>query len=83
MDSSKTISEWEKERGILFRDRQKFPANKKLTDAEIDEAISDQTNHVGMLHDERVRFLKANGYPVTHENMLNSELSQKAPETEE
>lgn len=83
MDSSKTISEWEKERGILFVDREKFPANKKFTEAEMDEAMDNIGNFRGVNHADRIKFLKANGYPVTHENMLDSDLSAKAPETKD
>lgn len=81
MAGTKTIGQHEKERNLLARDRKKYPAEKHLTDDEFTEMFtSDINNFAGCNHDDRIAFLKANGYPVTHENMLNSELPSRSVE---
>lgn len=81
MADTKTIEQHERERNLMARDRKKYPADKKLTDDEFTEIFTgDINNFVGVNHEDRIEFLKTNGYPVTHENMIDSELSAQLPE---
>ena len=75
-----TIAELEKEYGYIARDRKTYPANKKMTREDFVEATKEENGFLGINHEDRTKFLEDNGYPVTHENMINVELSALPPE---
>lgn len=72
--SSKTIGDFEKERNFIIRGAD---PKQKITEEEI--AAIPLKDKIGVHHDVRIAFLKANGYEVTRENMVNSELSHIDP----
>lgn len=65
-----TVEFWEKERGCIIISR-------KPTDSMTEQEFLDlpMYERLGVDHDSRVKFLKANGYEVTRENMVNADLS--------
>lgn len=65
-----TVEYWEKKTGCVIISR-------KPTDSMTEQEFLDLKMHerIGVDHENRVKFLKANGYAVTRENMVNSELS--------
>lgn len=71
---SKTLSEWEVEKGVLVIDGNPKDA---MTEAEFN-AI-DIGKKWGVDHARRIKFLEDNGYKVNRENMINPELSAKPP----
>jgi len=72
------LSQYEKKFGIIATDRKKYPDTLELTDKEWDKLYEENwKDFSGVNHDDRIKFLKDNGYAVTHENMLNPELSAK------
>lgn len=76
--STKTIAEWEREHGIMFKDARKYPGNKKLTDEEFRELYSTNPDDwTGVNHEDREKWLKANGYELTRANMMDATLSTK------
>lgn len=75
-----TIKEHEIKRNILFYDTKKYAPNSKLTDEEVMEILRDSPNDFHTVnHEDRIQFLKDNGYEVTRENMV-ADLSAKPPE---
>lgn len=78
VEITKTLEQWEKERGFLTIDRNTYPADKIMNSQEIDLLMHETPNAVrGVNHKDRVKFLKDNGYKINHENMINPELSAK------
>lgn len=77
----KTIADWEREHGRVAGDRKKYPANKKITEAQFLQYINEDIDgwH-GVNHEDRIKFLEDNGYAVTHANMIDSSLSARPPE---
>ena len=72
----KTIEQWEKEKGLIVIDD--IDPKQELSEAEFNKRYSFLgSNTVGVNHEDRIQFLEANGYEVTRENMINSELSAK------
>lgn len=70
----KTIAEWEKEKGMLLPSRK---PTEKISEDDFNAIPLD--DKIGVDHESRVKFLKDNGYEVTRENMVDSELSAKPP----
>lgn len=66
----KSLSEWEQQKGWIIPS---ISPDKKMTEEEFD-LIPSEHKH-GVDHKTRVAFLKKNGYAVTRDNMLNSNLS--------
>ena len=81
MADTKTLEEWEKERGFLHVDP-KVDLKQKFTEQEIIDLMATY-DIKGVDHESRKEFLEENGYKVTRENMLNSELSAKSNEENE
>lgn len=79
-DQKKTLSQLERERGVII---QGASANRKFTDEEFNAflAETDSANIIGCNHEDREKFLRANGYEVNRKNMIDSELSA-VPEEE-
>jgi predicted nucleotidyltransferase len=75
---TKTLGEWEKERGFILQDGN---VNKKYTEAEVDELLLTPKS-VGVDHEGRTEFLKSNGYDVTRANMVDPTLSAKGTDDE-
>lgn len=70
-----TISDYEKSHNIIALDRSKYPADKKIDDSFSETVAGNIGDFLGMNHKDRIEFLKKNGYELTHENMVNSDLS--------
>ena len=65
-----TVEYWEKERGCII------PSLKPTDSMTEQEFLAlPMTSRLGVDHESRIKFLKDNGYEVTRENMINSELS--------
>lgn len=80
MSDEKTIQELEITHGVLAEDRNKFPLDTKMSEAEFITEINEHyEDWRGCNHEDRIAFLKANDYEVTHENMLDVNLSAKPP----
>ena len=80
----KTINDFEIERNIIAIDRKKYPADKVVSVQEFDAIISENYKEfTGCNHADRTQFLIDNGYVLTHENMLNSDLSANLVETDQ
>lgn len=78
-DQSKTIAEWEREKGVMFLDARKHPVNKKVTEDEFMEILqTSEGEYRGVTHDDREKWLKDNGYDVTRANMLDPDLLPKS-----
>lgn len=73
---SKTLAELEKERGFIAVDATAEELDKPVGDKKL-IAMHLEGATVAVNHDHRVEFLKANGYEVTRENMVDSSLSAK------
>lgn len=73
MSERKTVEELEKEENVVLPNAN---LKDKMTVEEFRKMCSDEkVEVVGVHHEDRVKFLKDNGYAVTRENMVNSELS--------
>jgi hypothetical protein len=80
--ANKSLKTLEKERGVLFTGD--VDLSKRYSEEEMDELLaSDPTKYVGVDHEDRTKFLKDNGYDVTRENMVNSDLSARQKPSEE
>ena len=79
-----TIAELEKKHGVLAEDRAKYPVDHEMEEEAFLELISRTEPEAwrGCNHEDRIAFLEANGYEVTHENMLNADLSVRPAEDE-
>lgn len=73
MESKKTIKDWEQEKGVIVRGAQPLT---KLTEQEFNDIPDGEKT--GVNHKDRIQFLKDNGYEVTRENMINTELGAKS-----
>lgn len=71
-DSVKTIEEWEKELGFIVIDDTDI--SKKITGKEAGELFMSPSAK-GVDHEQRIAFLKENGYEVNRENLADHELS--------
>lgn len=77
----KTFEKWEIERGMFAKDLSLFNSSKEITLEEFNDITSNNLNViVGVNYKDRVQFLRANGYEVNRENLMNSELSAKPVE---
>lgn len=70
-ESKKTIEAWEKEKGVIISGEVELKS--KLTEDEFNELALERG--IGVNFEDRTKFLKDNGYTVSRENMVNSELS--------
>jgi len=73
VSDTKTIEEWEQESNLMVRNLGKRKLTDKVTKQEFFAGYPD--NHLGVRIEDRKRFLEANGYQVTRENMMDSDLS--------
>jgi len=73
VSDTKTIEEWEQESNLMVRNLGKRKLTDKVTKQEFFADHPD--NHLGVRIEDRKRFLEANGYQVTRENMMDSDLS--------
>ena len=76
----KIITDIERESGFVARDPEFLPET-----TELDQYLEHVTQFlntgefVGVNYEDRVEFLKANGYAVTRANLIDSSLSVKPP----
>lgn len=76
----KKLAELEVKHGVIAIDRKKYPKTKEYTDAEFQSVLDNNLNDFHPVnHADRTAFLKANGYEVTHENMM-ADLSARPQE---
>lgn len=69
--ATKTLEEWEKEKGMMVINGD---PTKKMTEEHF--ASIDMGDKHGVDHVNRIKFLQANGYKVTRDNMM-ADLSAK------
>lgn len=80
MAKGKKFEEWEKHFGLISKVYDPEKHKDTMTEDEFKEAtMSNLDDVVGVNHDDRIKFLKDNGYEVTRENMANPDLSAKQP----
>lgn len=66
----KRLEKLEIERNLIAFDRKKYPIDMMLDDEEFTEMVVANLNDFsGCNHQERKKFLMANGYEVNHKNM--------------
>lgn len=72
----KSFEEWEKETGIFALDISKHDLSKSLTSDEFMGLVQGKlrSDFTGVNYKFRVQWLKDNGYELTRENLLNSDL---------
>lgn len=76
MSDTKTVQEWEKEKGFIVING--MDLNQQLTEEEfVAIPLSERT---GVDHAQRTKFLTDNGYELTRGNMINSSLSARTLE---
>lgn len=77
----KTFEEWEKSKNRMAIDSSRINTTKQITEEEFEQMhVADTQNWRTVMYKDRVQFLKANGYDVNRENLLNAELSAKPAE---
>lgn len=82
--SKKMLKTWEVERGVIAIDRSKYPEDDYYSEEEFTDLLRDHSlDFVGCNHEDRIAFLKANGYEVNHANMIDSTLSHRSEEERE
>jgi hypothetical protein len=68
---------WEIAKGITFPDRETYPQDTMYTEQEFNDLINGLqrgTDYIGIDYINRLTFLQENGYSITPENLVNSEL---------
>jgi hypothetical protein len=76
----KTIRELEIEYGIFLR--VEHDPEEEMEPADFNKFARSDSNGIGVNYEDRVLFLKNNGYEVTRENLMDSSLSSR-PSIEE
>ena len=74
MSTQKTVEVWEREKGMMIVDADHTLLKKNLSADEFIK-LSDHRGWRGVNYSNRVKFLQANGYEVSRENLMNAELS--------
>lgn len=78
MSQSKTIDEFERERGLMFVGD--IDTSKVVSEEEFNEMLATQTFN-GCDHEFREQWLEENGYEITRENKLNPHLPSQPIDT--
>jgi hypothetical protein len=71
------LSDLELKKGMIAVDRAKYPLDMQISEAEFEKVSRNMAEFQGVDHAKRKEFLKANGYKLTHENMIDSSLPTK------
>lgn len=72
------LSKLEEKYGVIACDRKKYPTNSSYEENEFIELLASNIGDFTRInHSDRIKFLQDNGYEVTHENMIDSNLSSK------
>lgn len=79
MSDVKTIEQWEREKGWLVT-RPDVNPQQKLSEEDFDAIPHNEKT--GVNYEDRIKFLKANGYEVNRQNLGDSSLSHKEPDNE-
>lgn len=78
MADKMTLAEHEVKANVLFYDTQKFNPKQKLTHDEFLKLLQDNPEaYHGVNHADRIEFLKANGYEVNRQTLVDINLSAK------
>lgn len=81
MSSKKLITTWEKEKGLILLNV-KDPSQ-KISEEDFNDILAQgMQSHIGVNHEDRIKFLKDNGHEVTRENMINGFLTIKSLESD-
>ena len=80
-ESVKSIEDWEKERSVLFTDKD-LDVTQEISEDEMNELLQSKP-YTGVHHAGRVEWLNKNGYEVTRENLADGSLESKPVEEEE
>lgn len=80
MSKTKSVEYWEIKKGFIVVAKDIKPET-SMTEEEFD--LIPLHDKVGVNHSDRTKFLEANGYEVTRENMINSALSDRVTPDEE
>ncbi|CAB4152049.1 hypothetical protein UFOVP585_49 [uncultured Caudovirales phage] len=77
----KTFEEWEIVRGMYASDLERHKTDNDITLEEFTKIVEDNMSEfVGVHLEDRLEFLKANGYETTRENLINADLSVRQSE---
>lgn len=74
------ITTLEKKAGVIATSKSDLPKDIKKPEDLSKYAIDNPKNLTLVNYDDRVKFLKDNGYEVTRDNLINRELSVRQPE---
>lgn len=67
------ITKAEKTTNMIARDA-KYSRGIRKPEQLQQDALENPTHYVGVTYEERIEFLKKNGYEITRENIINGEL---------
>jgi hypothetical protein len=73
----KPIKQWEAERGLIMPSISEDDAKTSVDEVTFDQLLI-QREHVGVMHEDRIKFLTAHGYEVTRSSMVDGNLSAKS-----
>lgn len=74
------ITPFEKQTGFVSKDPKRAATFKTVEEMQEDIPLN-SNEYVGVNYDDRVKFLKANGYDVTRKNLIDGTLSAKPPKS--
>lgn len=81
MAKVKSFSDLEKITGMFAVDESKFADQADMTQEDYMALVmSNPADFVGVSYDDRIKFLKENGYEVNRHNIVNADLSARAAE---
>jgi len=75
-EQTKTLEEWERQKGLVVRNLGSRKPGHQLTE----EDFMTINDFVGVNYEDRIAFLKANGYEVNRANLIDSGLSTRQEE---
>jgi len=71
------ITDFEKERGLVFNENLKVTS--KTPKSDLEKLILDSQNWIGVDYEQRTNFLVKNGYELTRENYTDPSLRTRSP----
>ncbi len=77
MADTKKVIDWEREKGVMIIDLGDLKQDSQITEEDFMKHFTKYNTH-GVSFDDRIQFLKDNGYELTRANMMDSSLSTHA-----